>query len=65
MTARELLAFSLRPALRSFRRWWINRQLEHIRYQIAHLQSQRENDRQVERVLQGREAVLRSDLRNS
>lgn len=65
MSFPELCKFSLQPLARRLHRWWLRRQLDHIRYQLAHLRHQRENDRHVERVLMGREALLRSDLRNS
>jgi hypothetical protein len=62
MTFTQLLTFSVRPVSRVIRRWWINRQIAHIQYQIEFLRSQQNNNRHVERVLMGRMAFLRSDL---
>ncbi|WP_136420325.1 hypothetical protein [Herbaspirillum sp. ST 5-3] len=63
MTARALLSLSLYPLLKLFRRWMLRRKLTAIRMHLDHIRKQRENDFHVERVLQGREAVLQSDLR--
>lgn len=65
MTQRQLYALSLLPLYRTFRRWWINRQIKAIGYHLAHIRQQREHDRHVERVLMGRQALLQSDLRNT
>lgn len=63
MTTKQVFTYWPLNVQRVVKRWWIRRQLQHVQYQIAHLQSQRENDRHVERLLMGREALLRSDLR--
>lgn len=63
MTTRQLFTLSMLPLYRSMRRWWINRQIKHIGYHLSHIRQQRENDRHVERVLMGKQAVLLSDLR--
>jgi hypothetical protein len=51
------------PRFRAIRAWWIRCQLDHIHRTLAHIEAQRQNDRHVERLLMGREALLRSDLR--
>lgn len=63
MTTKQVFTYWPLNVQRVVKRWWIRRQLQHVQYQIAQLQSQRENDRHVERILMGREALLRSDLR--
>lgn len=62
MSARQLFTLSMLPLYRTVRRWMIRRQIAHIGYTIKHIQQQRENDRHVERVLMGRQAVLKSEL---
>jgi hypothetical protein len=64
MTATKLITYWPSTVTRAIRRWWLRRQLAHIRYTLAHIQAQRENDRHVERVLMGRQAVIQSDIRN-
>lgn len=63
MTQRQIFLFWPLALLRSIRRFWIRRQLEQISYHLKHIAAQRENDRHVERVLMGRQALLQSDLR--
>jgi len=64
MGAANLFAYSLRPLLKKLRRWWLRRQLARIEYELIFLDHQRQNDRLEERMLQARQALLRSDLRN-
>lgn len=65
MTTAKLLAYWPSSIFRRVRKWWLRRQLAHIGYTIKHIQSQRENDRHVERILQGRQAILQSEIRNT
>jgi len=63
MTTARLLAYWPAIVTRCMRKWWLRRQLAHIGYTLKHIQQQRENDRHVERILQGRQALLSSELR--
>lgn len=58
----ELMRLWPSTIIRQVRRWWIRRQIANINYTLKHIAAQRENDRHAERVLMGRQAVLRSDL---
>jgi hypothetical protein len=62
MTTTKLITYWPSSIARSFKRWYLRRKLAHIGYTLAHIQAQRENDRHVERVLMGRQAVLKSEL---
>jgi hypothetical protein len=62
MTLRDILSVSPSAAWKMMRRWWIRRELDHIGFELAFIQHQRKNDFHVERVLQGRQALLRAEL---
>jgi hypothetical protein len=64
MTTHQVFTYWPSTVTRAIRKWWLRRQLADIGYALAHIQAQRENDRHVERVLMGRQAVIQSDIRN-
>jgi hypothetical protein len=61
---RALFSLSLSPLLRKLRRRSIAAELKRIRIQRAQIVQEREAGFSAERYLQGREAVLTSDLHN-
>lgn len=63
MNTAQIIALAPQTIGRTLQRWWIRRKLAHVRYQLLHIRNQQNNDRAVERVLMGREALLQSDLR--
>ena len=58
MTITELFA----PVINIVRRYLIRRELANIKYHRALIQSRRDNDFYVERILDRREVILRSML---
>lgn len=64
MSAADFFGLSLRQPIRTLRRWWLRRRIEAVGRELDLIRCERANGFAVERHLQGRQAVMQSDLRN-
>lgn len=63
-TITELLTISLAPVRRRYRAWRLRAELRRIRMHKAYIVREQENNRHALRMLDVREAIASSDLRN-
>jgi len=64
LTLSQIMTLSLKPLIKSVRRWLIKLEMADLQYHIAHIRSVRANDFEVERISHARHLNLKLELRD-